>query len=294
MAVDGEACGQAYAGRVAGAVERRGAAHGGVVARGNIGLPFAVVAGDTILYESDGVSGGIVTPPPEKTEYTVVYDRTRTNSAFRRSMTTHSEWTFSSGHSGGRTVPEQWECATERGEDDGPAECSALPVVVPRHRLGAAPDGTGPTGDDQLVVTFGHVPGVVAPPAVTRATVEASFDDGTWWTAASTASPGQDHPGLRGGPGRDPARHRHRRGRQRGDADGEERVHRRRGSDPGVSGEAPAVAEQAVGQAVDAPAGRCGSHRRRPHRVRALRKREASGAPLAHRRPCRPPRPGSG
>ncbi|MFJ8000406.1 hypothetical protein ACIQ7D_25280 [Streptomyces sp. NPDC096310] len=151
---------------------------------------FAVKSGDTTLYESDGLSGGILTAAPERTTYTMVYDQTRTNDAFHQSLTTHSE-TFSSGRSDCRSVPESWTCATERGECEGPAGCSALPVVVPRYRLDTAPDGTSPTGADHAVVTFGYVPGVTAAPAVTRATVELSFDDGKGWTAASLTPLGE-------------------------------------------------------------------------------------------------------
>ncbi|MFE2675872.1 hypothetical protein [Streptomyces hygroscopicus] len=152
---------------------------------------FAVVSGDTTLYESDGISGGVLTVPPEKATYKVVYDQTRTNSDFRQSLTTHTEWTFSSGHSGGKTVPDDWTCVSEQGEYDGPDACSALPVVVPHYQLGAALDGTSPAGEDHLVVRFGHAPGAVAPPAVTKATVEVSFDGGERWTKASTTSLGK-------------------------------------------------------------------------------------------------------
>ncbi|MBI0297546.1 hypothetical protein JBE04_24555 [Streptomyces sp. PRKS01-29] len=152
---------------------------------------FAVVSGDTTLYEGDGVSGGVLTVPPGKAPYTVVYDQTRTNGEFRHSLTTHTEWTFASGHSGGQTVPDNWTCVSEAGEYDGPAECSALPVVVPHYRLAAAPDGTSPAGDDHLVVGFGHVPGVAAAPAVTRARIEVSFDGGERWTAAAITALGK-------------------------------------------------------------------------------------------------------
>ncbi|GAA0661186.1 hypothetical protein GCM10009548_30530 [Streptomyces malaysiensis subsp. malaysiensis] len=152
---------------------------------------FAVVSGDTTLYEGDGVSGGALTVPPDKAPYTVVYDQTRMNDDFRQSLTTHTEWTFASGHSGGRTVPDNWTCVSEAGEYDGPAQCSALPVVVPRYQLDTAPDGTSPAGDAHLVVGFGHVPGVVAPPAVTEAAVEVSFDGGERWTEASVTALGE-------------------------------------------------------------------------------------------------------
>lgn len=79
----------------------------------------------------------------------------------------------------------------EAGGYDGPAECSALPVVVPHYQLDAGLDGTSPAGDGRLVVGFRHVPGVVAPPAVTKARVEVSFDDGERWTAASIAALGK-------------------------------------------------------------------------------------------------------
>ncbi|WP_445516065.1 hypothetical protein [Streptomyces sp. NEAU-174] len=152
---------------------------------------FAVVSGDTTLYEGDGVSGGVLTVPPGKAPYTVVYDQTRTNGEFHQSLTTHTEWTFSSGHSGAQTVPDNWTCVSEAGEYDGPAECSALPVVVPHYRLDAALDGTSPAGDDHLVVGFGHAPGAAAAPAVTRAKVEVSFDGGERWTAAAVAALGK-------------------------------------------------------------------------------------------------------
>ncbi|GAA0992625.1 hypothetical protein [Streptomyces rhizosphaericus] len=152
---------------------------------------FAVVSGDTTLYEGDGVSGGVLTVPPRKAPYTVVYDQTRTNGEFHQSLTTHTEWTFSSGHSGAQTVPDNWTCVSEAGEYDGPAECSALPVVVPHYRLDAALDGTSPAGDDHLVVGFGHAPGVAAAPAVTRARVEVSFDGGERWTAAAVTALGK-------------------------------------------------------------------------------------------------------
>ncbi|CDR04805.1 hypothetical protein [Streptomyces iranensis] len=152
---------------------------------------FAVVSGDTTLYEGDGVSGGVLTVPPRTAPYRVVYDQTRTNGEFHQSLTTHTEWTFSSGHSGAQTVPDNWTCVSEAGEYDGPAECSALPVVVPHYRLDAALDGTSPAGDDHLVVGFGHVPGVAGTPAVTKARVEVSFDGGERWTAAAITALGK-------------------------------------------------------------------------------------------------------
>ncbi|WP_413104279.1 hypothetical protein [Streptomyces sp. Inha503] len=152
---------------------------------------FAVVSGDTTLYEGDGVSGGVLTVPPRKAPYRVVYDQTRTNGEFHQSLTTHTEWTFSSGHSGAQTVPDNWTCVSEAGEYDGPAECSALPVVVPHYRLDAALDGTSPAGDDHLVVGFGHVPGAAAAAAVTKARVEVSFDGGERWTAAAITALGK-------------------------------------------------------------------------------------------------------
>ncbi|MGV9855468.1 hypothetical protein ACWDWU_42960 [Streptomyces sp. NPDC003442] len=152
---------------------------------------FAVVSGDTTLYEGDGVSGGVLAVPPRKAPYTVVYDQTRTNGEFHQSLTTHTEWTFASGHSGAQSVPDNWTCVSEAGEYDGPAECSALPVVVPHYRLDAAPDGTSPAGDDHLVVGFGHVPGGAAAPAVTKARVEVSFDGGERWTAAAVTALGK-------------------------------------------------------------------------------------------------------
>ncbi|WP_413802569.1 hypothetical protein [Streptomyces iranensis] len=152
---------------------------------------FAVVSGNTTLYEGDGVSGGVLTVPPRKAPYRVVYDQTRTNGEFHQSLATHTEWTFSSGHSGTQTVPDNWTCVSEAGEYDGPGECSALPVVVPHYRLDAALDGTSPAGDDHLVVGFGHVPGVAAAPAVTKARVEVSFDGGERWTAAAITALGK-------------------------------------------------------------------------------------------------------
>ncbi|MCQ8190475.1 hypothetical protein [Streptomyces rugosispiralis] len=154
---------------------------------------FAVVSGDTTLYEGDGVSGGVLTVPPRTAPYRAVYDQTRTNGEFHQSLTTHTEWTFASGHSGAQTVPDNWTCVSEAGEYDGPAECSALPVVVPHYRLDAALDGTSPVGDDHLVVGFGHVPGAAAAPApaVTRARVEVSFDGGERWTAAAVTAVGK-------------------------------------------------------------------------------------------------------
>lgn len=144
------------------------------------------------LYDQDDVVGAVVTVPPEPASYTVAYDQTRLNPAFHQSLTTHTEWSFSSAHSGDRTVPDDWSCVADDGQYGDSAACSALPLITPHYRLGAAPDGTSATGDDHLAVTFGRAPGTTTGAAVTQAKVEISYDGGSFWTKATTTPRGKD------------------------------------------------------------------------------------------------------
>ena len=152
---------------------------------------LALTSGDETRYERDNVHGVVLSLPPEESAYTLTYDQTRKNAAFHQSLTTHTQWDFGSAHSGERTVPEPWPCVADSGQYGDSTACSALPLLIPHYTLGAAPDGTSPTGADHLDVAFRHAPGTSSSPAVTKATVEVSFDGGEKWTKATTTATGE-------------------------------------------------------------------------------------------------------
>ena len=146
-----------------------------------------VLSGNTVLLDT-GNHAGAVTVPNGPADYKVVYDETRPQTWFRQSAVSHTEWTFSSAHSGKTTVPANWFCDATVPNTVLP-NCSALPMVTASYQLDAGTDGAAPAGPDQMVVTFEHVPG--APnPEITSGSVQVSFDAGLTWTPTIMSSLG--------------------------------------------------------------------------------------------------------
>ena len=137
---------------------------------------FRLTTGDTVLADTDDITGAEVTAPPQRADYRLTYDQTRIAPWFHQSTVSHTEWTFSSQHSGTQTVPDTFTC----GFFGPAANCSALSLLTAKYRLDTRPDGTIPAGPATLAVSFGHTPGAADLP-IRRANVEVSFDGGTHW-----------------------------------------------------------------------------------------------------------------
>lgn len=146
---------------------------------------FRLTTGDTVLADTDDITGAEVTVPPQRAGYRLSYDQTRTAPWFHQSTVSHTEWTFTSQHSGTQTVPATFGCGFF-----GPAEnCSALSLLTAKYKLDTRLDGTIPAGPASLAVTFGHSPGAKDLP-IRRANVEVSFDGGAHWQRTWLADTG--------------------------------------------------------------------------------------------------------
>ncbi|WP_158264167.1 hypothetical protein [Amycolatopsis sp. CA-126428] len=146
---------------------------------------YRLLAGDTTVAEGTG-TGTVdpVTVPAAKSGYTYVVDQTREAPWIRHSTDTHTEWTFSSEHSGSRTVPGTWHCGPLFAETIDNAQCGAVSLLTTRYQLDTDSASTVRPGPGQLQLTFGHTPGTLDLPT-TAATVEVSFDGGKTWTRAA-------------------------------------------------------------------------------------------------------------
>jgi hypothetical protein len=126
------------------------------------------------LLDADSYSAAAAVPA-DRGDYRLVYDQSTAAPWYGEATTSHTEWTFSSGHSGSQSVPDTYRCA-----DGTPAACSALPLLTATSELDTALDGTMPAGLAHMTVTFGHAPGAAAP-AITATGVRVSFDGGRTW-----------------------------------------------------------------------------------------------------------------
>jgi hypothetical protein len=120
-------------------------------------------ANGTVYADTQSSSSGPVTVPAAEAVYHLVYDATVKPEWLGHSTTSHTEWTFKSGHSGTRTVPDNWSCDITGGVD----QCSALPLLDVRYNL------------DDKTVAFAHAPAAAASP-ITKAGAEISYDGKTW------------------------------------------------------------------------------------------------------------------
>lgn len=138
---------------------------------------FQLYEGDTRLADLTDTAGADVAVGPDPAGYRLVYDQTRRSTATAQSTTSHTEWTFRSGHSGATTVPDRWFCGTAGGN----ADCSAVSLLTLGYDLPAGLDGTVPAGPGTLTLTVGHTSGTPDVPVVS-ATVAVSDDGGATWT----------------------------------------------------------------------------------------------------------------
>ena len=109
---------------------------------------------------------GAVTLPAGNAVYDLTYDQTLQPTWLAHSTSSHTEWTFSSAHSGARTVPSNWSCDLTGNVD----QCSAVPLVTVNYRA----------DKNTMAITFGHAPSA-APSPITKASAEISYDGGKTW-----------------------------------------------------------------------------------------------------------------
>ena len=146
---------------------------------------FQLFSGGTQLVDKKDVTGADVKVPAARRNYRISYDQTRTAPWTTQSTSSHSEWTFSSAHSGKTTVPGRWGC----GESGGTTHCSPVSLLLPRYKLAEGLDGRIPVGDSSLTLTVDHSAGSPQVP-VEGATVSVSYDDGKTWTTARVSDLG--------------------------------------------------------------------------------------------------------
>ncbi|WP_225918266.1 hypothetical protein [Actinocatenispora comari] len=141
---------------------------------------FQLFSGGTRLVDQKDVTGADVAVPAGRKNYRIVYDQTRKAPWTSQSTSSHSEWTFSSAHSGTTTVPtDRWGC----GADGDTTHCSPVSLLLPHYQLTQGLDGRIPLGRNTLTLTVDHSAGAPRVP-VESATVSVSFDDGKTWTTA--------------------------------------------------------------------------------------------------------------
>jgi hypothetical protein len=140
---------------------------------------FQLLSGSTVLDDENDVTGGAFSVPAGSAPYRLIYDETRQAPWFGLSPVSHTEWTFTSGHSGRNTVPDRVICL---GED---VTCSAVPLLTLNYRLGTNLSGAMRPGPASLRLSVGHTAfGPAAP--VSSAKVSVSFDGGRRWTPVRT------------------------------------------------------------------------------------------------------------
>ncbi len=137
---------------------------------------FQLYRGSTKVADLTDEVGGSFDVPAADAKYRMVYDQTRVTPWTRQSTRTHTEWGFSSKHSGSTTVPARWNCG-----DEGNTHCSPISLLQPRYQLTQGMDGSVKPGPDSMLLTLDHSPGAAQVP-VEQAVVSVSYDDGTTWT----------------------------------------------------------------------------------------------------------------
>jgi hypothetical protein len=151
----------------------------GVVSTSHLQL----LSGPTVLDDETDVNSTFVTVPAGSAPYKLVYDQTRQAPWFGLSPVSHTEWTFTSAHSGTNTVPDRVVCV---GED---AACSAVPLLTLNYQLGTDLAGAMRPGRALLRLAVGHAPFAPAAP-ISSARVSVSFDSGKSWTPVLTSRVG--------------------------------------------------------------------------------------------------------
>ncbi|GAA4199591.1 hypothetical protein GCM10022220_02620 [Actinocatenispora rupis] len=140
---------------------------------------FVLYRGSAKLADEKDVVGGDFPVPAARSSYRIAYDQTRRAPWTAQSTTSHTEWTFSSTHSGTAGVPGRFVCA-----DGTTAKCSPVNLLLPRYAVDQTLDGRVPVGASSLVLTVTHAAGNPRTP-IEGATVAVSYDDGKNWTKAS-------------------------------------------------------------------------------------------------------------
>ena len=148
---------------------------------------YQLYQGSKRIYDGTDVAGADVTVPAANTKYKLVYDQTRIAPWTTQSTKSHTEWTFSSKHSGSTTVPSTWYC----GPGSVQKHCSAVTLLDPEYDLDQSLSGTVKPGAGELTLTLGHTPGAASVP-VDAATVKVSFDGGKTWTATTVKALGDN------------------------------------------------------------------------------------------------------
>ncbi|MFL6074494.1 MAG: hypothetical protein ACJ73S_13960 [Mycobacteriales bacterium] len=146
---------------------------------------YAVSANGVTIASGDPTGGRLdfateVTLPADPSTVRLVLDAGRGGPNYPLSTATHTEWTWRSAHTSGRTLAAPLACEPNKG---GPPDrdCAAEPLLTLSYAVDRlAVDGSAAGGRQGLDLTVGHLQQAAGGP-VTGATVQYSTDDGATW-----------------------------------------------------------------------------------------------------------------
>lgn len=139
---------------------------------------FRLYRGSTLLAEKKNVVGGAYQVPAASSKYRIRYDQTRKAPWTSQSTISHTDWRFTSQHSGITTVPDRWACDLKNGRTK---DCSAVGLLLPNYQLSEGLNGKVAPGPDSLQLNLTHTSGSAQSP-IQSATVSISYDGGKTWT----------------------------------------------------------------------------------------------------------------
>jgi hypothetical protein len=124
-----------------------------------------------------GLQGLSLPVSADPATYRLVYDVTRQDIDFPLSTSSHTAWTFGSSHQSGNGVPADWKCI------DLTRDCAPLPLLYAYYTADSDLLNQLAPGTHTLSVAVQHQENSVAP-AISRASVAVSYNDGASWTKA--------------------------------------------------------------------------------------------------------------
>ncbi|MBV9843888.1 MAG: hypothetical protein JOZ47_02275 [Kutzneria sp.] len=131
-----------------------------------------------------------VTLTPDRATARLVLDATRTGPMYTQSTRSHTEWTWTSTHQQGSTLPDAFVCAPRRPGVPPDRSCAVEPLLTLGYDVqGMSFAGGVGNGAQGVDVTVGHLQQSTASP-ITGASLRYSTDDGKTWLDATTTSTG--------------------------------------------------------------------------------------------------------
>jgi hypothetical protein len=113
-----------------------------------------------------------------------VLDAGRSGPMNTLSIASHTEWTWRSAHQSVGTLPHGFVCQLAQGGEPN-RDCTVEPLLTLGYDIaGLRLAGSVSPDSQSLVVNAGHLQ-LASSPAIVRATVEYSLDDGATWSTAT-------------------------------------------------------------------------------------------------------------